>query len=150
MKRKPPAKPKATATVAPVIKAQKQPAKTVQNKNSALAAKLLGCKQKATAGSGSNNPGAAKGNDKGNKSADTGQKKDKKKSIFSPENSSESDSPPAKTNVKTGNNVARAKPPPKPKVNTESKPRPPVNRPSKLFILFFCLHRFNIILLINI
>ncbi|KAG8035141.1 hypothetical protein G9C98_001631 [Cotesia typhae] len=119
VKRKPPAKPKATATVAPVIKAQKQPAKTVQSKNSALAAKLLSCKQKATAGSGSNNPGASKGNDKGNKSADTGQKKDKKKSIFSPENSSESDSPPAKTNVKTGNNFARAKPPPKPKVNTE-------------------------------
>ncbi|XP_074108846.1 lysine acetyltransferase chameau [Cotesia typhae] len=130
VKRKPPAKPKATATVAPVIKAQKQPAKTVQSKNSALAAKLLSCKQKATAGSGSNNPGASKGNDKGNKSADTGQKKDKKKSIFSPENSSESDSPPAKTNVKTGNNFARAKPPPKPKVNTESKPRPPVNRPN--------------------
>ncbi|XP_057336051.1 histone acetyltransferase KAT7 isoform X2 [Microplitis mediator] len=134
-KRKPPTKPKATATVAPVIKAQKQVNKTttVQSKNSILASKLISSKQKNASGNGnSNNSGGStsKVNDKGNKSTgEGGQKKIKKKSIFSPENSSESDSPPAKSGVKSANNVARSKPPPKPKA-AENKSRPPANRPS--------------------
>ncbi|XP_014299697.1 histone acetyltransferase KAT7 [Microplitis demolitor] len=134
-KRKPPTKPKATATVAPVIKAQKQVNKTqtVQSKNSILASKLISSKQKAASGNGSsNNSGGStsKVNDKGNKSTgESGQKKLKKKSIFSPENSSESDSPPAKSGIKSASNVARSKPPPKPKA-AENKSRPPANRPN--------------------
>ncbi|XP_011309579.1 histone acetyltransferase KAT7 isoform X3 [Fopius arisanus] len=130
-KRKPPTKPKATATVAPVIKAQRPSGKanhvpSQQHKN-ALASKLLHNKNKLSGGVTS----TSKLLDKSAKnSAEPLQKKLKKKSIFSPENSSESDSPsPPKSTIKGSSNVAKSKPPPKPKTS-ESKSRPPLNRPS--------------------
>ncbi|KAK0080135.1 hypothetical protein PV325_000390 [Microctonus aethiopoides] len=130
-KRKPPAKPKATATVAPVIKAQRPTGKTVsssvQNKN-ALTSKLVHNKQTKSSGNASNN---SKLNDKSKPAVEPVQKKLKKKSIFSPENSSESDSPsPPKSSVKAANNVLRAKPPSKLKGSNDSKSRPSINRPS--------------------
>ncbi|XP_076655883.1 lysine acetyltransferase chameau isoform X2 [Halictus rubicundus] len=92
-KRKPPAKPKATATVAPVIKQQRPPAKSaaasVQQKN-ATNPKPAGNKPNKPAASTSAN---GKAIDKSTKAtSEPVQKKQKKKSIFSPENSSESDS----------------------------------------------------------
>ncbi|XP_034948234.1 histone acetyltransferase KAT7 [Chelonus insularis] len=132
-KRKPPAKPKATATVAPVVKAQRPVGKAtpapVQNKNAALVSKLIHNKQnKAAVNVGVGNKVPEKASVK--LPVESTQKKIKKKSIFSPENSSESDSPPSKTSGKTASNVTRSKPPPKPKPVNEPKPRPPINRPS--------------------
>ncbi|XP_063975962.1 histone acetyltransferase KAT7 isoform X1 [Diachasmimorpha longicaudata] len=132
VKRKPPAKPKATATVAPVIKAQRPSGKvshapSQQHKN-ALASKLLHNKGNKGAGGGGN---VGKILDKSGKPpSEPVQKKLKKKSIFSPENSSESDSPsPPKPTTKGSGNVTKSKPPPKPK-SSETKSRPIANRPS--------------------
>ncbi|XP_050464120.1 histone acetyltransferase KAT7 isoform X2 [Cataglyphis hispanica] len=90
-KRKPPAKPKATATVAPVVKRSPMkpvPALTGQHK-AAAALKSVNSKPNKFVGSMSTNN--SKSPDKSAKAAEPVQKKLKKKSIFSPENSSESD-----------------------------------------------------------
>ncbi|XP_011344100.1 histone acetyltransferase KAT7 isoform X2 [Ooceraea biroi] len=91
-KRKPPAKPKATATVAPVVKTQRSPAKPVpasgQHKATPVA-KALSSKPNKFSGSTSAN---GKALEKSGKISEPVQKRLKKKSIFSPENSSESDS----------------------------------------------------------
>ncbi|KAL6447465.1 hypothetical protein ACFW04_001567 [Cataglyphis niger] len=90
-KRKPPAKPKATATVAPVVKrspTKPVPALTGQHK-AAAALKPVNSKPNKFVGSMSTNNN--KSPDKSAKAAEPVQKKLKKKSIFSPENSSESD-----------------------------------------------------------
>ncbi|XP_076296658.1 lysine acetyltransferase chameau isoform X4 [Lasioglossum baleicum] len=109
-KRKPPAKPKATATVAPVVKQQRPPAKSaaasVQQKN-ASNPKPAGNKPNKPAASTSAN---GKAIDKSTKAmSEPVQKKLKKKSIFSPENSSESDSgiPTKATVTKSTNNSAK-------------------------------------------
>ncbi|XP_046589816.1 histone acetyltransferase KAT7 isoform X1 [Neodiprion lecontei] len=90
-KRKPPAKPKATATVAPVVKAQK-----VVNKAPPATGKTASS-VKISPNKSSKPSGAAastKPTEKISKvAAEPVQKKLKKKSIFSPENSSESDTP---------------------------------------------------------
>ncbi|KAF7994571.1 hypothetical protein HCN44_004043 [Aphidius gifuensis] len=92
-KKKPPTKPKATATVAPVIKAQKPTGKThpssAQHKN-ALTSKLVHKNNKTSGNTNSGN--INKTNDKTSKQNNDSNKKKliKKKSIFSPENSSES------------------------------------------------------------
>ncbi|XP_058790061.1 histone acetyltransferase KAT7 [Phymastichus coffea] len=89
-KRKPPAKPKATATVAPVVKQQKPISKPnvsgVQQKN-ASPSKPVNKLNKFPVSMIS-----AKSTEKNVKTGEPPQKKLKKKSIFSPENSSESDS----------------------------------------------------------
>ncbi|XP_012530583.1 histone acetyltransferase KAT7 isoform X2 [Monomorium pharaonis] len=91
-KRKPPAKPKATATVAPVVKTQRSPAKPVSMSGQHKAApisKPAPVKPSKFSGSTSAN---SKPPEKSGKTTEPVQKKLKKKSIFSPENSSESDS----------------------------------------------------------
>ncbi|XP_011496442.1 PREDICTED: histone acetyltransferase KAT7 [Ceratosolen solmsi marchali] len=134
-KRKPPAKPKATATVAPVVKQQKPVAKqnpTVEHKNTSPT-KPVNKLNKFPASITS----AAKSIEKNTKStSEPVQKKLKKKSIFSPENSSESDSCAAAklTNVKpTSNsvNVQKSQPQQAKVKPTEQKSRPSIsNRPS--------------------
>ncbi|XP_078037646.1 lysine acetyltransferase chameau isoform X2 [Augochlora pura] len=109
-KRKPPAKPKATATVAPVIKQQRPPVKptaaSIQQKNVPNPKPAGNKPNKPTVSSNAN----GKTIDKSTKAtSEPVQKKLKKKSIFSPENSSESDSGiPAKTTVtKSASNSAK-------------------------------------------
>ncbi|XP_066594721.1 histone acetyltransferase KAT7 [Prorops nasuta] len=134
IKRKPPAKPKATATVAPVIKAQKPVAKPVpvpaQSKNIAPA-KVINSKQTKFPVTPSTN---GKATEKSVKSAisEPVQKKLKKKSIFSPENSSESDTTsPPRTNpprsVTVPTKITKA-PPPKPKAGEQKPKAPPPSR----------------------
>ncbi|XP_076227270.1 lysine acetyltransferase chameau isoform X3 [Nomia melanderi] len=110
-KRKPPAKPKATATVAPVVKQQRPPAKStttsVQQKNTSNPKPIGGNKPNKPAASTSTN---GKVLDKSTKvTSEPVQKKLKKKSIFSPENSSESDGgiPPKTTVPKPTNNSTK-------------------------------------------
>ncbi|XP_029673177.1 histone acetyltransferase KAT7 isoform X1 [Formica exsecta] len=91
-KRKPPAKPKATATVAPVVK--RSPTKPVpvlagQHKAAAVLKPVNSKPNKFVDSMSANN---SKSPDKSGKATEPVQKKLKKKSIFSPENSSESDS----------------------------------------------------------
>ncbi|KAL6268383.1 hypothetical protein P5V15_001518 [Pogonomyrmex californicus] len=120
-KRKPPAKPKATATVAPVVKTQRSPAKPVpasgQHKTTP-ASKPANAKSNKFSGSTNAN---GKPPEKSGKTTEPVQKKLKKKSIFSPENSSESDSGvSAKANtVKPTSNSAKCSknPPTKVKLN---------------------------------
>lgn len=91
-KRKPPAKPKATATVAPVVKAQRSPAKPAPASGQHKAVtvpKPINSKPTKFSGSTSAN---GKSLEKSGKTSEPVQKRLKKKSIFSPENSSESDS----------------------------------------------------------
>ncbi|XP_076765848.1 lysine acetyltransferase chameau isoform X2 [Xylocopa sonorina] len=136
-KRKPPAKPKATATVAPVIKQQRPPVKSVpgtaQQKNAQNSKPVANKPNKPSISASAN----GKGPDKSTKAtSEPVQKKLKKKSIFSPENSSESDSGiTARTNtVKPTNSTAKytKNQQPKPKVNdTKQKPVVP-NRSSLL------------------
>ncbi|XP_076173964.1 lysine acetyltransferase chameau isoform X1 [Ptiloglossa arizonensis] len=109
-KRKPPAKPKATATVAPVVKQQRPPVKSAvtcgQQKNTPNSKPIGNKSNKPTASTSTN----GKSLDKSTKATfEPVQKKFKKKSIFSPENSSESDSSiPVKTNApKPVNNSAK-------------------------------------------
>ncbi|XP_068972669.1 histone acetyltransferase KAT7 isoform X1 [Bombus flavifrons] len=92
-KRKPPAKPKATATVAPVVKQQRSPAKSIattsQQKNVPNSKSVANKPNKPCTSTSTN----GKVPDKSTKTiSEPVQKKLKKKSIFSPENSSESDS----------------------------------------------------------
>ncbi|XP_011055442.1 PREDICTED: histone acetyltransferase KAT7 isoform X2 [Acromyrmex echinatior] len=91
-KRKPPAKPKATATVAPVVKAQRSPTKPASASGQHKAISVpnpANAKPNKFSGSTSANN---KSSEKSGKTVEPVQKKLKKKSIFSPENSSESDS----------------------------------------------------------
>ncbi|XP_043275175.1 histone acetyltransferase KAT7 isoform X2 [Venturia canescens] len=144
-KRKPPPKPKATATIAPVVKPQRPQSKIapsgVAQKNVATA-KLVHGKGNKFSG---NTSSAAKLPEKPVKAAavEPVQKKLKKKSIFSPENSSESDSvsPPGKSNAqKSASNAGKgSKPAPQRPKPAELKARVPANtrpaarpqRPSK-------------------
>ncbi|XP_043581005.1 histone acetyltransferase KAT7 isoform X2 [Bombus pyrosoma] len=92
-KRKPPAKPKATATVAPVVKQQRPPTKSIattsQQKNVPNPKSVANKPNKPCTSTSTN----GKVPDKSTKTiSEPVQKKLKKKSIFSPENSSESDS----------------------------------------------------------
>ncbi|XP_076671991.1 lysine acetyltransferase chameau isoform X4 [Andrena cerasifolii] len=110
-KRKPPAKPKATATVAPVVKQQRPLAKATtasgQQKNATGSKQVANKPNKPPVVSISAN---GKGPDKSMKvTSEPVQKKLKKKSIFSPENSSESDGGiPVKTSTaKPTNNSAK-------------------------------------------
>ncbi|XP_076628545.1 lysine acetyltransferase chameau isoform X2 [Colletes latitarsis] len=126
-KRKPPAKPKATATVAPVVKQQRPSAKsaatTGQQKNTPNSKPAGNKSNKPTASTSTN----GKGQEKSAKTtSEPVQKKFKKKSIFSPENSSESDSSiPAKTSVpKPANNPAKFTKSQQPKVKSnDAKPK---------------------------
>lgn len=118
VKRKPPAKPKVSATVTPITKQTRQGPKASAG-------------QKATVTRGSANVNAnQKASEKepraaANKQESTPQKKQKTKSIFSPENSSESDdaslSPPKLTPIKDTPKITqsrsktKAPPPPPPK-----------------------------------
>ena len=86
-KRKPPAKPKATATVAPVVKQQRPPAKSVattsQQKNVPNSKSVANKPNKPCTSTSTNGKVA----DKSTKTiSEPVQKKLKKKSIFSPEN----------------------------------------------------------------
>lgn len=127
VKRKPPAKPKATATVAPVVKAQRPVNKT---------APLLQQKQSTNSKSlnkHSKFPATTTGKAAVEKTSKTAsepiQKKLKKKSIFSPENSSESDT--ATLNRSTASKVTSPVKSPKPQTGKTRpgapKPRPPIN-----------------------
>ncbi|XP_012152802.2 lysine acetyltransferase chameau isoform X6 [Megachile rotundata] len=124
-KRKPPAKPKATATVAPVVKQQRPPVKTVasagQQKN-VPNTKPVG--NKPNKPSTSNNANGKAVDKSAKTTSEPVQKKLKKKSIFSPENSSESDSGvPSKVNTaKPANNSA--------KYAKTQQPKPKPNRAS--------------------
>ncbi|XP_033225210.1 histone acetyltransferase KAT7 isoform X3 [Belonocnema kinseyi] len=128
LKRKPPAKPKATATVAPVVKTQRPVGKAISaviQQKQASSAKAISKLNKFPASTGKAPP---EKNSKG--ASEPAQKKLKKKSIFSPENSSESDTgAPAKSaGSKTTSTPVKS---PKPQ-NTKSKsgvqkPRPPIN-----------------------
>ncbi|XP_076239608.1 lysine acetyltransferase chameau isoform X2 [Calliopsis andreniformis] len=109
-KRKPPAKPKATATIAPVVKQQRPPPKSAaasgQQKNTQASKPVVNKLNKPSASTSAN----GKGPEKSIKAtSEPVQKKLKKKSIFSPENSSESDSGiPVKANAaKPANNSAK-------------------------------------------
>ncbi|XP_054002886.1 histone acetyltransferase KAT6B isoform X3 [Hylaeus anthracinus] len=120
-KRKPPAKPKATATVAPVVKQQRPPAKSAatpgQQKNTPNSKPIGNKPNKPTASTSTN----GKSLDKSTKTtSEPVQKKFKKKSIFSPENSSESDSSiPVKTNApKPVNTCAKYIKNPQPKIKS--------------------------------
>lgn len=120
-KRKPPTKPKATATVAPVVKQQRLPAKSVattgQQKNVPNPKTIANKPNKPCASTSTN----GKGPEKSIKTiSEPVQKKLKKKSIFSPENSSESDSGiPTKANsVKPINSSTKYT------KNQQSKPKP--------------------------
>ncbi|XP_043684386.1 histone acetyltransferase KAT7 isoform X1 [Vespula pensylvanica] len=116
VKRKLPAKPKATATVAPVVKVQKPPTKPVSNvtQHKNIPAVKPSNKQAKLSGPVATNTKVA---DKSTKmTSEPVQKKLKKKSIFSPENSSESDnaSPPKVNTIKAANNTVKCtKAPPK-------------------------------------
>nr|XP_012152802.1 PREDICTED: histone acetyltransferase KAT7 isoform X5 [Megachile rotundata] len=124
-KRKPPAKPKATATVAPVVKQQRPPVKTVasagQQKN-VPNTKPVG--NKPNKPSTSNNANGKAVDKSAKTTSEPVQKKLKKKSIFSPENSSESDSgvPPKVNTAKPANNSA--------KYAKTQQPKPKPNRAS--------------------
>ncbi|XP_025158019.1 histone acetyltransferase KAT7 [Harpegnathos saltator] len=141
-KRKPPAKPKATATVAPVVKTQRLPAKLTaapaQHKIGP-ASKPVNSKANKFSGTTSAN---GKAPEKSGKTSEPVQKRLKKKSIFSPENSSESESEervatkvntikPTNSSVKCSKN-----PPAKTKINdTKQKPAVasrPVAKPTQL------------------
>ncbi|XP_043487784.1 histone acetyltransferase KAT7 isoform X4 [Polistes fuscatus] len=132
VKRKLPAKPKATATVAPVVKVQKSPIKPssniTQHKN-VLAVKPNAKQVKLSGPSGTN----IKVTDKNTKiPLEPLQKKFKKKSIFSPENSSESDnsSAPKINAIKAANNNVKCNKtqpkmkPAEPKLKAAVPPRP--------------------------
>ncbi|XP_015607212.1 histone acetyltransferase KAT7 isoform X2 [Cephus cinctus] len=135
-KRKPPAKPKATATVAPVVKPQRpisKPVSTPSSHKNVGSTKPIANKPSKIIGSVTS---SVKNIEKPTKTIlEPVQKKLKKKSIFSPENSSESDgAPPSKPiGLKTTSNPVKCPKPqqqikPKP---VEPKPRPPIaNRPS--------------------
>ncbi|XP_017878067.1 histone acetyltransferase KAT7 isoform X2 [Ceratina calcarata] len=120
-KRKPPAKPKATATVAPVVKQQRSPTKAIaaagQQKNTPNPKPVANKPNKPSTSASAN----GKGPDKSAKTtSEPVQKKLKKKSIFSPENSSESDSGvPAKVNTvkPTSSSIKYAK-------TQQAKPKP--------------------------
>ncbi|KAJ8673309.1 hypothetical protein QAD02_004571, partial [Eretmocerus hayati] len=128
-KRKPPAKPK--ATVAPVVKQQKLGSKanpSVTQHKTSSPSKVVNKVAKFSGGT------SAKTAEK-NKAISEAQKKLKKKSIFSPENSSESDSssPSKSTNSKPSSNSSSTQKsqPQQAKVKpNEQKPRPITNRPS--------------------
>ncbi|CAK9821057.1 Histone acetyltransferase KAT7 [Anthophora plagiata] len=136
-KRKPPAKPKATATVAPVVKQQRPPVKALaasgQQKSTPNSKPLANKPNKPSTSTNAN----GKGPDKSTKAtSEPVQKKLKKKSIFSPENSSESDSgiptktstaKPANTSVKYAKNQQ-----PKPKPNETKQKTVTPNRSSLL------------------
>lgn len=126
-KRKPPAKPKATATVAPVVKRSPTklvPASVTQHK---AAATLKPVNSKPNKFVGSHTSANGKSPEKSGKTTEPVQKKLKKKSIFSPENSSESDSG-ILTKVNTvkptsGSAKCTKNPPAKTKLNdTKQKP----------------------------
>ncbi|XP_029166062.1 histone acetyltransferase KAT7 isoform X2 [Nylanderia fulva] len=125
-KRKPPAKPKATATVAPVVKrSPTKPVPTSVGQHKATAAlKPVNSKPNKFVGATSAN---GKSPEKSGKATEPVQKKLKKKSIFSPENSSESDSG-ILTKVNTvkptsGSAKCTKNPPAKAKLNdTKQKP----------------------------
>lgn len=127
VKRKPPAKPKATATVAPVVKSQRPVNKTaplLQQKQSSNTKPLnkQGKFPTSTAGK--------VGTEKNSKTvSEPIQKKLKKKSIFSPENSSESDT--ATSNRSASSKVTSPVKSPKPQSLKARpgapKPRPPIN-----------------------
>ncbi|XP_023244891.1 histone acetyltransferase KAT7-like [Copidosoma floridanum] len=134
-KRKLPARPKATATVAPVVKQQKtgakpSPAVVLQHKNASPVKPV----NRVNKFSANTTPG--KTIDKSTKSSsELALKKFKKKSIFSPENSSESDgnTPVKMTNVKpTSNSVNASKTQPQQvKVKPNEQKRSLIsNRPS--------------------
>ncbi|KOX75352.1 Histone acetyltransferase KAT7 [Melipona quadrifasciata] len=120
-KRKPPAKPKATATVAPVIKQQRLPAKAIvatsQQKNIINSKSVANKPNKPSTSTSTNGKVSEKS---AKTSLEPVQKKLKKKSIFSPENSSDSDNGvPTKANsAKPINNSTKY-----PK-NQQSKPKP--------------------------
>ncbi|KAK2580865.1 hypothetical protein KPH14_005939 [Odynerus spinipes] len=132
VKRKLPAKPKATATVAPVVKVQKPPPKPASNVTQHKNIPAVKPNNKQTKLSG---PSAAniKVADKSTKmTSEPVQKKLKKKSIFSPENSSESDTgaPPKTSAIKAASTAVKCtKAQPKvktadPKVKASLPPRP--------------------------
>lgn len=123
VKRKLPAKPKATATVAPVVKVQKptpKPASNVSQHKNMPAVKLNNKQTKLAGPLGSNTKAAEKST---KMTSEPVQKKLKKKSIFSPENSSESDTaaPPKTSAIKAASTAVKCtKVQPKVK-NTDSK-----------------------------
>ncbi|XP_044732299.1 histone acetyltransferase KAT7 [Chrysoperla carnea] len=118
-KRKAPAKPKSSATVTP----KALPAKTAPPPAKAAPKAVVTPKT---------NPVKAppKSNEKVSKPQQNDVKKSKKKSIFSPENSSESDTPPVNsklTAMKTQAKVVPAQQKPRQKVS----PRPSIDKPTK-------------------
>ncbi|XP_011874549.1 PREDICTED: histone acetyltransferase KAT7 [Vollenhovia emeryi] len=126
-KRKPPAKPKATATVAPVVKTQRSPTKPVpalgQHKIVPVSKPVNAKPNKFSGSTGAN----SKSPEKSVKSTEPVQKKLKKKSIFSPENSSESDSGvSAKVSVvkPTGSSAKCSKNPPAKAKLSDPKQKP--------------------------
>ncbi|XP_014226486.1 histone acetyltransferase KAT7 isoform X1 [Trichogramma pretiosum] len=125
-KRKAPARAKATAAIAPVVKQQKPINKispVTSNKNSSPPKS-----SNKTNKLPSTITSAAKASDKSNKSFEPPAKKLKKRSIFSPENSSESDSgSPQKSNVKTNSTATASQKSQaqQAKATPESKPRAP-------------------------
>ncbi|PSN38346.1 hypothetical protein C0J52_26724 [Blattella germanica] len=138
-KRKPPAKPKASATVTPVNKQTKPPAKTNNSSgNKHPAAKSASNINNA----GPNKKTTAAEKDTGTKTTgttskqqadSTAQKKLKTKSIFSPENSSESDdqtTPPPKLSPMKST-AAKSSSAPKPKPKATAKPETVPTPPSK-------------------
>ncbi|XP_012271449.1 histone acetyltransferase KAT7 isoform X2 [Orussus abietinus] len=135
VKRKPPAKPKATATVAPVIKAQRPVSKpipaTVPHKSASSTKPVINKSSKIPSSIVAN----SKTKERTTKViSEPLQKKLKQKSIFSPENSSESDTAaPSKASVikATSSPLKCPKPPQTKSKPSEIKPRPSVvNRPS--------------------
>ncbi|KAL7301405.1 hypothetical protein TKK_0005848 [Trichogramma kaykai] len=131
-KRKAPARAKATAAIAPVVKQQKPINKispVTSNKNSSPPKS-----SNKTNKLPSTITSAAKASDKSNKSFEPPAKKLKKRSIFSPENSSESDSgSPQKSNVKTNSTATASQKSQaqQAKASPDSKPRAPAaNRSS--------------------
>ncbi|XP_020287970.1 histone acetyltransferase KAT7 [Pseudomyrmex gracilis] len=132
-KRKAPAKPKATATVAPVVKTQRSPVKPVpvssaQHKTAPVP-KPVSKPAKFSGSVNTNN----KNLEKSGKTLEPAPKKFKKKSIFSPENSSESDSGIAAkvSPVKPANNAAKCSknPPAKAKLNDAKQKSAVASRP---------------------
>ncbi|XP_032665905.1 histone acetyltransferase KAT7 isoform X2 [Odontomachus brunneus] len=134
-KRKSPAKPKATATVAPVVKTQRLPAKLTSapgQHKAAPVSKPVNSKPNKFSGTTSAN---GKATEKSGKTSEPVQKRLKKKSIFSPENSSESESEervtakvsavkPTSSSVKCSKN-----PPAKSKINDTKQKPAVVSRP---------------------
>ncbi|KAG7213820.1 hypothetical protein KM043_003034 [Ampulex compressa] len=135
-KRKPPAKPKATATVAPVVKSQRPAPKpvtaTTQHKNPPNSKPIANKPNKFSGPAATNGKALEKPT---KTTSEPVQKKLKKKSIFSPENSSESDSTtlPKPSAAKPANNTAKSgkSQQTKPKQN-DSKPKAPASNRSAL------------------